>query len=299
MYPDLTKVVEAGLRAEQKPPSGLLHCSSHSWKPLRFTQLEQVFASEEKDFGDLMTLHTGTMYHTAMEGWLRDYLDEDWQLIGTEIDCTHLLPDGWTGTMDWLFQHRGSGRYVVGDAKTIKPEGIQYLTGVKPEHKTQVSCYHASHAEQLDLDEEIFVFYLPKGRDSRNQTVMPRTYTTKALSKAAVWARLTDISLGVKMYLDEYEKTGEIENQYLAPMPDPVLSSYWNYKAQVWDVKRGPFWYNAYSGLPEEFVPKQSTNKVGEWTLDGYYRPRKGWEYIEEDQVPKPSPEDFRRRQNA
>src|SRR5665213_2794429 len=107
MYPDLVRVVDDALKAERRPPTGLLHASSHSWKPLRFTQLESVLGTtEEEDYGSLSTMFTGTLWHH----WIENLLDNnsstlfegEWQLVDTEWDITDWLPKGWTGTLDYL-----------------------------------------------------------------------------------------------------------------------------------------------------------------------------------------------------
>lgn len=305
MYPDLTRVIEAGLRSEQRAPTGLLHCSKHAAQPLRFTQLEMVLGGEEKDFGDLMVLYTGTMFHREIENWVTKYLDDDWQIVGSEIDVTPYLPEGWTGTLDHLFLHVPTNTLSIVDIKTIKPEGIQYLTREpKEDHKIQVSCYHAgisfAPAQGMfafDLDPEIAVYYLPKGRDSRNQTIMPRMTTTKALSPPAVWSRLSHIKTEVDAYVAEYERTGDVLNDVLAPMPEREMKMYWDRAKMQWDVKLVPHWSTMYNDYGPAYTPKQSSNLIGAWSIDGYYQPRKGYEHYTENDVPKPDRDEFRKRQ--
>src|SRR3954447_13428749 len=46
------------------------------------------------------------------------------------------MPEGWTGTADWVFWNRELGGFVLGDMKTIKGDGIAWVErdGVKREH---------------------------------------------------------------------------------------------------------------------------------------------------------------------
>ena len=248
-----------------------------------------------------MRMRTGTMYHKLMEDWLAipEISAElrPWVVMKTEENVTDLLPEGWGGTLDYLMYNPDEDLYAIPDLKTQNPMGMKFLGDEpKPEHTIQVSCYHGCYVDKVNLHPDIGICYMPK--ESDDPTILPRQLRRKAISKTAMWMRLNRIKQRVDEYVAEYDRTGgEIENDALEPMPEPKLSMYWNTTQSVWDIKQGPYWFNRLAGLPEEFVPKQSTNKVGAWTIDGYYIPRKGWEHIEESMVPRPSVEDFRKRQ--
>jgi hypothetical protein len=53
------------------------------------------------------------------------------------------LPDGWSGTADWIFWNADLGGFVLGDLKTIKGDGITWIEkdGAKREHLWQLSAY--------------------------------------------------------------------------------------------------------------------------------------------------------------
>lgn len=253
----------------------------------------------DEDFGSTMRLFTGTLYHRAVERWLGLHPPDGWVVEEIEWDVTSLLPTGWTGTLDYLFWNKETNLRVIEDLKTIKPEGIDFIGGEpKEDHVTQVSCYHAAVSTVMDnLSPDIHVCYLPKDKKSNGQVVLPKMTTAKAHSKTWVWSRLNLIKKSVDEYLEEYQRTDEIINDYLAPMPDPELKMYWDREAQNWVVKSVPHWTCQFNDYGPELTPKQSTNIVGRWSIDGYYHPRKGWEFVEEKDVPRPSPEDFRKRQ--
>lgn len=304
MHPALDKIIYDALLADRRPPTGKLHCSSASWQPLRFTQLSMVMPQSEDDYGSLMTMKIGTLTHDWLEGILYDdsdlnLLGPEWEVVATEWDLTPYLPDKWTGTADYVFVHKPTDTVVVGDLKTIKPEAVAYLGNrPKPEHVTQVSCYHAAVQKWIDKDIEempgttlhpdIFVCYAPKSKDSRQQTILPTIKT--ATAETNVIARMHTISFAVDKYVAEVERTGELDNQFLAPMPEMVLKISWNKVQAVWDVVAREGWETEYIGsqYPEYLVPRRPSCKVGHYSPDGWYVPRKG--IAQPDNLP-PMPE--------
>lgn len=302
MFPPLDKVIHKALLADRRPADNLLHCSSASWQPLRFTQLSAIYLQDETDVGSLITMKLGTLTHE----WLADYLVDnpdilgpDWELVAVEWDLTPYLPDGWTGTCDYVFVHKPTNTVVVGDLKTIKPEGMAWLGDrPKPEHTTQVSCYHSAIQKWVDegieempgtvLHPDIFVLYLPKGKDSKQNTIEPQIITAPAEPSAVV--NMVGIKRQVDDYLAEYERTGEADNRFLAAMPEQELKIGWNKAQNVWDVTARNSWVVEFIGkrFGEQLCPSRPSLKVGHYTPDGFYIARKG---ITQPEVIPPMPE--------
>ncbi len=240
----------------------------------------------------------GTLTHDWLEEAFakEGVLGPDWVLVTSEWDVTGYLPEGWTGTLDYLFQHNPTKNYLIADLKTIKPEAVQYLGDEpKKEHITQVSCYHgAVHQAVLgNVFHHIAVLYMPKGKDSRQQTIMPVIKTAPAHTN--IFDRLNKIKSRVDEYVTEYERTGEILNKFLAPMPKPELKVYWNKATTVWDVKAYPHWTETYMmPFSNDVCPPTPTEKMGHWTLDGHWIPRKG--HGTEEEIPMPSKQEMERR---
>lgn len=314
LCPDLTEVLLKGIEAEQRPDDGLLHCSSDSWAPLRFVQLKQVLPkSDRNDIGDLITLHTGTLWHKFLEEhvWkLEETKTWEWEVIDTEWDVTPYLPTGWTGTADLVLCHKASSDadlpcIFVGDMKTAKPESLQWLDGKpKDEHLTQVSCYHAAVDKFYDdegyprnMMPHIGVFYLPKGKTSRGETVQPVTLTAPAIKRDVIFRRLNNIRHAVEQYKAEVERTGNLLNDYLAPMPEPELKVEWDKTQYVWHVVQRPHWHETYLAPTDDPVlcPKTPSQRIGRWTLDGHWIARPGVE-SPDCIIPQPSRQEVERR---
>lgn len=306
MFPPLPEIIHKALLADRREPTGLLHASSASWQPLRFTQLGMIYPQDETDYGSLVTMKLGTLTHD----WLQKYLiaegvSEEWELLESEWDVTEWLPEGWTGTLDYLFRHIPSNTNAITDLKTIKPEAVSYLGDrPKPEHTTQVSCYHAAvtnyysqHSGALKfpkLDHEISVCYLPKSKDSKQQTILPIIKTAPA--ELSAWANMVGIKRQVDEYLAEYKRTGEVDNKFLAPMPEPEAKIGWNKATNQWDVTMRPSWTEEFIGarFGEELCPRTPSQKIGNFTLDLHYIARPG--IVQPEDIPTPSKEEIDRR---
>jgi hypothetical protein len=305
MHPNLPKIIHEALLSDRREPTGLLHCSSDSWKPLRFIQLESVLGkTDEDEYGSLMTMKLGTLTHDWLESYLKLADLGDWELVASEWDVTPYLPEGWTGTLDHLFRHKPTNTLSIMDVKTAKPESIQYL-GNKPktEHTTQVSCYHTAVERWLvesagnrstSLDPEIAVCYVPKGKTSKQETIEPVIKT--AYAEPSAWANMVGISRQVAEYKAKYERTGELLNDCLASMPEPELKVFWDKTQNNWTVKSLPSWMETYMcGFDEALCPRTPSAKVGSWSIDGYWQPRKGYA-VDKELVPRPSDDEIRRR---
>ncbi len=283
-YPNIRTTLEQALHEGNRKPDGLLHCSKHTWWPLRFTQLE--FAGHkmaQPELLDQITMLTGTLHHQYMEEALKKHSDKRFELVATEIDLTPHLPSGWTGTADWLFYDNQEDHCVLGDYKTIKPEGIQYLNGQpKLEHVLQLSAYYyALEAAGYTMAPNFFVFYLPKGR---------------------LWShKIEPAQLASPPEEHIFDMMNQIRNKTLNytngigalhPMPSPVYKRTWNKVQNVFDVKQHPDWTEAYTcPFSEDICPRTPIKKVGHWTLDRKWESKTGI-----SSLLRPTDMDFRKR---
>ena len=71
---------------------------------------------------------------------------------------------------------------------------------------------------------------------------------------------------------------------------------YWNKQQGVFDLKLVPHWSAEFCPYPDELCgcSKQGTTKVGHYTLDGNYVPRKDYEDVWA--VEAPAEKDYRKR---
>jgi len=80
---------------------------------------------------------------------------------------------------------------------------------------------------------------------------------------------------------------------------DRIQKVNWNGKQEVWDLKLVPHWSSMFCPFDAELCDcsEQSVTKIGHYTLDGFYEPRKGFTEIEPYE--RPAEGDVRLRRNA
>lgn len=284
-FPDILAEYQLALDEGDREDDGLLHCSKHIWWPLRFSQLEMAGNPTSKsEFLDRINMLTGTLHHTFIEDWLKKQKDRWWELIASEVDLTPYLPNGWTGKADWVFYDKEADHCILGDLKTIKPEAVQYLTGIKEDHLAQLSCYdYGLRQAGYTMAPKLFVFYLPKNK----------VWTHKVVPQQPISEPIINIEqtmIGIKEHVDGYISGGF----GLASMPKPVYKYSWNKAMSVFDVKQHPDWRELYTcPFDEALCPRTPIKKVGHWTLDRKWHSRGG---IPSTLKPKPSNAEFVKR---
>jgi hypothetical protein len=275
---------------------------------LRHAQLD-VAGAPKKDRGlmDLITLHTGTMWHEFIHDTLRrlgvPYM--------AEVNVTPWLPKGWGGTADGVFWNPDYKAFVLGDYKTQKGEGMRYIVrdGAKEDHRFQTSVYwHGLKKMGLPLIKKVGVFYLPKN-DTRNKdeviepvlidfdpipqrelTQIAKTRFNRVLqyeeSLPFVPESVQIRELGTPA--DEVDVPEVALDHWLTDALEPVQQReqrvYFDRKTETWDVKLVPHWSAAYCPFPDTLCDcsKHGETKIGMYDVDGStYIPRKGYEDIE------------------
>src|SRR5678810_502787 len=105
-------------------------------------------------------MFTGTMWHKHIGD---SFVAQGIPAI-QEISVTPWLPKGWSGIADWLVWNPNTEKFVLGDLKTTKGEGIKFIKeyGIKLEHHWQVSAYwHALNEAGYPLENKFVIYYLP------------------------------------------------------------------------------------------------------------------------------------------
>ena len=332
---DLTELLEKQLADERRPPDGLLHPSGDLIGSLRHAQLRAAGApTVASEIVSDVRLMTGTMWHSFFEATFRQARLP----VMTEVRLDRWLPEGWTGTADWLMWSDEYRAFVLGDLKTIKGEGMTFVErdGIKDEHLWQLSAYwYAAEAMGIPLVKTFLVLYLPQNVPT-GESVSPFLAEGRPLDREIVMFQMQDRWAKTKAYLAELDATkrrhlnqasatvgvtpyahflsppyaGYI-NDKLAPEQERVQILRWNGKQGVYDVKLAPHWSAAYCPYPNELCAcsEQGTEKIGQFRFyegDGlpdnldsvYYDPRKGYEDIEPT-VSAPTIKTFKEKLNG
>lgn len=291
---DLPNLFLSAIAEQDKKPDGLLHCSSDLNQPLRFTQLRAVGAPMiQRPIVQSIRLFHGTLWHE----WFHSVLSASGIRFRSEVNLNRWLPEGWGGTADWLFWHPEYEAWCLGDLKTIKGEGLYWIgkDGAKRDHIRQLSAYwHALVASGIPIVKGFGVMYWPMNDTNDSVDITPQVEECEPIPAEQLHGEMLVIREAVDNYRTAWAETGEYLNDALAPMPEREQKYYWNKPQGVFDVKLMPQWWERFCDFDETLCPRQSSEKIGHYTLDGNYIPRRGYESYEVEV--RPTNGDFNKR---
>jgi hypothetical protein len=285
MESDILNILKEGLEGDRREKDNLLHCSSHLTAPLRHVQLEMAGApTVGESLASTVRMKTGTLWHT----WFADSLRAKGVPGMFEVKLDQWLPEGWTGTADWIIWDNEYQAFRLMDLKTTKGGGIPWIhrDGAKEDHLWQLSAYwHALAKMGIPLVEEFGVFYLPMDDVGNDPTYQPCNPLPLDTLLDTMFGRLYD----VKQYLNSIRiiyspHEGYLLTDALAEPPERVQSLV----KISGDVLLKPHWKSLYCPFSEELCPCRTypkQEKIGHWVTwpddKVTYVPRKGYEDIE------------------
>lgn len=235
----------------------------------------------------------GTLWHE----WFHKVLEQTGIDFRYEINLNEYLPEGWGGTADWLFWHPSYEAWVLGDLKTVRGEGMFWLTkdGAKDSHIWQLSAYwHALARTGIPLVKGFGIMYWPMNDTNDTVDITPVVQDCLPIPEDELHSTMAAIRESVDNYRTVYAETGEYLNPALSPMPEREQKVYWNKQQNVFDLKLVPVWYERFCEFDETLCPRSSTTKIGHFTLGEEYVPRKGYE--DEVVTTTPSRADYNKR---
>lgn len=293
---EITEVLSKTLQKQERAPDGKLHPSGDLIGSLRHAQLRAAGAPRtENELLSSVRLMTGTLWHSYFESVFKDAH----MPVMTEVKLDPWLPEGWSGTADWLIWNADRKAFVLNDLKTIKSEGMRYIkaNGAKPEHLWQASAYFWAAAEMgIPLVKGIGIYYLPLNPLTDDPDLAPLYVELNPLPREQIWTRMEERWEFTRIYLaslDSEEGTKSFEDYWitpqLAPPQERVQALRWNIPMNVWDVKLVPHWSATYCSFPSELCDcnEQKVEKIGHYqhlpacTTPFGYVPRKGYEDVE------------------
>lgn len=314
---DLTELLRKRL-SDRRSPSGMMRASSELLGSLRHAQLRLAGApTVESEIVSDIRMQTGTMWHT----YIGDMLVRAGVPFMQEVKLNDGLPKGWAGVADAVFWDVEARGFVLADYKTIKGEGMKWVLkeGAKEDHIWQLSAYWwACYNLGLPMVKGFGVWYLPQNATTeRDEAVEPTLMECDPIEKDVIFPLMEDKRAKVDAYLqliaDDKARymTMQLTN---APMAGPsdwpklllndllaeetprVQKLYWNGKQSVFDVKLVPHWSTHYCPFPTELCAcsEQGSTKIGHYTTDGKYVPRKGQET--EQPTVNPTEADYKKR---
>lgn len=224
----------------------------------------------------------GTLWH---EWWHKTLIERGVPFFH-ELKLTSFMPEGWSGTADWVFWHPEYQAFVLGDLKTAKGEAIYWINrnGAKTEHIWQLSAYYyALLAMGLPMVKGFGVMYWPMNDTSDGDLVLPTLQECDPLPEDVVLGRMVERFQACDKFWH-----GPWELDDLAPEIDREQKLLWNKTQGVFDVKLVPHWSTRFCDWEAPYCNcrNQGTTKVGHYKLDEEYVPRKGYEDILPTVVP-------------
>jgi hypothetical protein len=177
-----------------------------------------------------------------------------------EVKLDPWLPEGWSGTADWITWDATRRGFVLGDLKTIKPEGMAWIArdGIKNEHLWQVSSYwYALERMGIPLVQGFVVYYLPTGQTGpADGNVAPSLQEAKPLDRDLVLGTMAERWEATQAYLDSLKSTADRPyyiTDALAPVQPRELAVRWDGAASKAGGKNRP-------GFKVAYYPHWSTN---------------------------------------
>jgi hypothetical protein len=308
---DLTALLRRKLAENRREPDGKLHPSSHLTGSMRHVMLDLAGAPQiEREIAADVNLAVGTAIHSLFESTLRG------KPVMLEVKLDQWMPEGWSGTADWIVWDPERRLFILGDLKTAKPGGVQRVIshGAKESHIWQVSSYWWALARMgLPLLDGACVYYLPKnqGTERDGGKVEPTLQELNPLPQQMVEGEMFLRRAQVNEYLASIKPVnytasivdgvclnyGHLLTDKLTPVQERDVALVLNKKLKVpaIDVKLRPNWSTAYCDFPDELCDcrHQKENKVGQWNRqpDGTleYTPSKGYEDYFDDDPTHPS----------
>lgn len=241
----------------------------------------------------------GTLWH---EWWHKTLIERGVPFFH-ELNLTPYMPEGWSGTADWVFWHPEYQAFALGDLKTAKGEAIYWINskGAKTEHIWQLSAYYyALLAMGLPMVKGFAIMYWPMNDTADGDLVLPTLQECDPLPEDVVLGRMVERWSAVQPFLGMGD-IWETAMEELAPEQDREQKLFWNKTQGVYDLKLVPHWSTRFCDWspPLCSCSLQGTTKIGHYKLDEEYVPRKGYEDIAPTVAPTVWEYNKRRKETA
>lgn len=299
---DLPGIFLGEIEKQKRPTDGLLHASSDLTGSLRHVMLRAVGApSKSRSIASGIRLMHGTLWHE----WFHQTLIKRGVPFFHELNLTDHMPEGWSGTADWVFWHPEYHAFCLGDLKTSKGEALYWINkdGAKNEHIWQLSAYfYALVAMGLPMVKGMGVMYWPMNDTADGDVILPSIQEVEPLPEEVITGRMNERWALVSQYKEAlyYEGGGPGKehwtNEYLAPVQERVQKVVWSKQQGVFNVVLVPHWSARFCEWPDFCTcSEQGTTKIGHYTLEGEFVHREGYEDV--NPLVRPTPAQYKSKQ--
>lgn len=296
MFPvDLPALFQRELEKQKRPNDGKLHASSDLAGSLRHSQLRLADAPlNARAIASDIRMQHGTLWHE----WFHDALERNGVPFFHEIKLDSYMPEGWSGTADWVFWHPDYKAFVLGDLKTARGEAMYWIgrDGAKKEHIWQLSAYFYALLDMgFPMVKGFGIMYWPMNDTSDKELVLPTVQECDPLPREQVYSEMNTRWDKSQKYLGSLKRNSPVTTYLtdsLAPPMEREQKLFWNKGLKVFDVKLMPHWSSKFCPYPNELCDcsEQGTNKIGHYmhiTSNTWgYEARKGYEGIRPEVEP-------------
>jgi hypothetical protein len=265
------------------------------------------------------------MHDTLWHEWFHQTLIKRGIPFFHELNLTDHMPEGWSGTADWVFWHPEYHAFILGDLKTSKGEALFWINkdGAKDEHIWQLSAYYyALLAMGLPMVKGAGVMYWPMNDTPDGDVILPSVQEIEPLPEEVVVGRMADRWAQTQKYVNSTRRTSGIptysENatvpvpkglniterlltDELAPVQERIQKVVWSRPQGVFNVVLTPHWSARFCdfGPPLCTCSDQGTTKIGHYTLEGEFVSREGYEDVNPTVRPSPAQYKYKRKETS
>lgn len=311
---DLPGIFLGEIEQQKRPHDGLLHASTDLNGSMRHVMLRAVGApSKSRSIASGIRLMHGTLWHE----WFHQVLVKRGVPFFHELNLTDHMPEGWSGTADWVFWHPEYHAFILGDLKTAKGEALFWINkdGAKADHIWQLSAYFYALVNMgLPMVKGMGVMYWPMNDTNDGDVILPSIQEVEPLPEDVILGRMNERWSLVQEYKRSIdverqrwsEETGEHPLSYptdddilggLAPVQERVQKVVWNKAQGVFNLILAPHWSARFCDFEPPYCTcsEQGTTKIGHYTLEGEFVPREGYEDVHP--TVRPSPAQYKSKQ--
>ena len=303
---DLPGLFLKEIHAQKRENDGKLHASSDLAGSLRHTQLRLADApTNEREIASEIRLQHGTLWHE----WFHEALVKAGIPFFYELKLDEYMPEGWSGTADWVFYDKRYKAFVLGDLKTARGEAMYWIErdGAKIEHVWQLSAYYYALLKMgLPMVKGFAVMYWPMNDASNLDVVLPSVQECEPLPKEKVLTEMTTRWEKSTQYLESVSPEAFQPSTWLSDKLAPPIAReqklFWNRATKVFDLKLVPHWTSRFCPYSDDLCDcsQQGVTKVGQykfyqgdglsdWPDSWQYEARKGYEDVEPLDAPSKS----------
>lgn len=216
------------------------------------------FPKRDRDMAELIQLQVGNLCHSMIQDAILQ--NDKFIILGIELKVSAGLPEGISGKLDIIVEHKATGKISLWDIKSVRPNAFKFGDLIKPSYKVQVNVYRKGwemmYGKTID---NMYVFIL-----DRSGTNMPFIGEVEEIDDRDLDIRFAKYGNAVAKYNSSEELPPMIEYEIdVKPgkLNSTILLGYTNWECG----------YCQYQGItcPVKMFDKKNKEEVGSIDANG------------------------------